>query len=165
MIQEDLTIRNLAEKIATDFARTIKERTDMILELDAIQYTNLGIDSTKSEKSKVARFISPSREVLPAIISSLISRQTYLPKDSFKPWVSFKLFIIKLNPSATSPISSLETISTLASRLLFSTSLMAFLIRRSGSEMLFDSKYARISEIQNESAIIKPISQASEEII
>jgi len=53
MIQEDLTIRNLAEKIATDFARTIKERTDMILELDAIQYTNLGIDSTKSEKSKV----------------------------------------------------------------------------------------------------------------
>jgi uncharacterized lipoprotein YehR (DUF1307 family) len=50
---EDLTIRNLAEKIARDFALSIKERTDMILELDAIQYTNLGIDSTKSEKKKV----------------------------------------------------------------------------------------------------------------
>jgi uncharacterized lipoprotein YehR (DUF1307 family) len=50
---EDLTIRKLAEKIATDFALSIKERTDMILELDAIQYTNLGIDSTKTEKKKV----------------------------------------------------------------------------------------------------------------
>ena len=28
---EDLTIRKLAEKIATDFALSIKERTDMIL--------------------------------------------------------------------------------------------------------------------------------------
>jgi hypothetical protein len=50
---EDLTIRNLAEKIARDFALSIKERTDMILELDAIQYTNLGIDSSKAEKKKV----------------------------------------------------------------------------------------------------------------
>ena len=50
---EDLTIRKLAEKIATDFALSIKERTDMILELDAIQYTNLGIDSTIGEKKKV----------------------------------------------------------------------------------------------------------------
>ena len=53
MSTEDLTIRKLAEKIATDFALTIKERTDMILELDAIQYTNLGIDSLKAEKNKV----------------------------------------------------------------------------------------------------------------
>ena len=53
MIQEDLTIRNLAEKIAKDFQLSVKERTDGILELDAISYTNLGIDSTKSEKSKV----------------------------------------------------------------------------------------------------------------
>jgi uncharacterized lipoprotein YehR (DUF1307 family) len=52
-MSEDLTIRNLAEKIARDFALSIKERTDMILELDAIQYTNLGIDSTKAEKKKV----------------------------------------------------------------------------------------------------------------
>tara|TARA_R110000803_G_scaffold208348_1_gene276947 strand:+ start:385 stop:627 length:243 start_codon:yes stop_codon:yes gene_type:complete len=50
---EDLTIRNLAEKIAKDFALSIKERTDSILELDAISYTNLGIDSTKAEKNKV----------------------------------------------------------------------------------------------------------------
>tara|TARA_R110000803_G_scaffold30585_2_gene68894 strand:- start:1061 stop:1303 length:243 start_codon:yes stop_codon:yes gene_type:complete len=52
-MSEDLTIRNLAEKIAKDFALSIKERTDMILELDAIQYTNLGIDSSKAEKKKV----------------------------------------------------------------------------------------------------------------
>jgi uncharacterized lipoprotein YehR (DUF1307 family) len=52
-MEEDLTIRKLANKIATDFALSVKERTDMILELDAIQYTNLGIDSTKAEKKKV----------------------------------------------------------------------------------------------------------------
>jgi len=52
-MEEDLTIRRLAEKIAKDFALSIKERTDQLLELDAIQYTNLGIDSTKTEKRKV----------------------------------------------------------------------------------------------------------------
>ena len=52
-MSEDLTIRNLAEKIAKDFQLSVKERTDSILELDAISYTNLGIDSTKSEKNKV----------------------------------------------------------------------------------------------------------------
>ena len=50
---EDLTIRKLAEKIAKDFQLSVKDRTDSILELDAISYTNLGIDSTKSEKNKV----------------------------------------------------------------------------------------------------------------
>lgn len=50
---EDLTIRKLAEKIAADFALSVRERTDRILELDAIQYQNLGIDSTKAEKIKV----------------------------------------------------------------------------------------------------------------
>lgn len=50
---EDLTIRKLAEKIAADFALSIRERTDRILELDAIQYQNLGTDSTKAEKIKV----------------------------------------------------------------------------------------------------------------
>lgn len=50
---EDLTIRKLAEKIAADFALSIRERTDRILELDAIQYQNLGTDSTKAEKTKV----------------------------------------------------------------------------------------------------------------
>jgi len=52
-MQEDLTIRKLAEKIAKDFQLSVKERTDSILELDAICYTNLGIDSTKTEKKKV----------------------------------------------------------------------------------------------------------------
>ncbi|NDH03670.1 MAG: hypothetical protein EBY40_11195 [Marivivens sp.] len=48
-----MTIRKLAEKIALDFQLTIKDRTDAILELDATQYTNLGTDSTKTEKKKV----------------------------------------------------------------------------------------------------------------
>ena len=48
-----MTIRKLAEKIAKDFQLSVKERTDAILELDAISYTNLGIDSTKTEKTKV----------------------------------------------------------------------------------------------------------------
>ena len=52
-MNEDLTIRKLAEKIAIDFQLSIKERTDAILQLDATQYTNLGIDSTKTEKKKV----------------------------------------------------------------------------------------------------------------
>jgi hypothetical protein len=50
---EDLTIRKLAEKIAKDFQLSVKERTDAILEMDAIQYQNLGTDSTKTEKKKV----------------------------------------------------------------------------------------------------------------
>jgi hypothetical protein len=52
-MSEDLTIRNLAEKIAKDFQLSVKDRTDSILELDAISYTNLGIDSTKAETNKV----------------------------------------------------------------------------------------------------------------
>ena len=52
-MQEDLTIRQLAEKIAKDFQLTIQERTDQLLQLDAIQYTNLGVDSTIGEKKKV----------------------------------------------------------------------------------------------------------------
>jgi hypothetical protein len=50
---EDLTIRKLAEKIAKDFQLSVKDRTEAILEMDAISYTNLGIDSTKTEKNKV----------------------------------------------------------------------------------------------------------------
>ena len=42
-----MTIRNLAEKIAKDFELSIRDKTD------AIQYTNLGIDSTITEKKKV----------------------------------------------------------------------------------------------------------------
>lgn len=48
-----MRIRNLAKKILTDFELTIKDRVDAVLELDAIQYTNLGSDSTKTEKNKV----------------------------------------------------------------------------------------------------------------
>ena len=50
---EDLTIRRLAEKIAKDFQLSVKERTDELLRLDAIQYTNLGTDSKIYEKKKV----------------------------------------------------------------------------------------------------------------
>jgi len=50
---KDLEIRELAEKIAKDFQLSVKERTDSILELDANQYTNLGVESSKSERNKV----------------------------------------------------------------------------------------------------------------
>ncbi len=52
-MSEDTTIRQLAEKIAKDFAISVKERTDLLLQLDANQYTNLGTDSLVSEKKKV----------------------------------------------------------------------------------------------------------------
>jgi len=52
-MSDEMTIRLLAEKIAKDYQRTVKERTDDLLQLDAIQYTNLGTDSRKSEKTKV----------------------------------------------------------------------------------------------------------------
>jgi len=48
-----MTIRKLAEKIAKDFNLSVRERTNQLLELDAIQYTNLGTDSKKYEKEKV----------------------------------------------------------------------------------------------------------------
>jgi hypothetical protein len=50
---EDTTIRDLSDKIIKDFGKTIKEKTDYLLQLDAIMYTNLGIDSSKGEKNKV----------------------------------------------------------------------------------------------------------------
>jgi len=46
-------IRRLADKIINDFNLTVKDRSDELLKLDAIQYTNLGADSTKSEKKEV----------------------------------------------------------------------------------------------------------------
>lgn len=52
-MNEDLTIRKLAEKIAKDFQLSVRDRTDAILELDSISMTNLGIDSTVTEKKKV----------------------------------------------------------------------------------------------------------------
>ena len=52
-MSEEMTIKLLAKKIAQDFYKTVKERTDDLLQLDAIQYTNLGTDSHKYEKNKV----------------------------------------------------------------------------------------------------------------
>lgn len=46
-------IRKLADKIISDFNLTVRDRTDELLKLDAIQYTNLGSDSTKTEKKEV----------------------------------------------------------------------------------------------------------------
>ena len=52
-MQEDLTIRNLAKKIINDFKYSVKDKTDLLLELNAIQWSNTGTDSTKAEKQKV----------------------------------------------------------------------------------------------------------------
>lgn len=59
-MSEEETIKNLALKIASDYNKTVKQRTDNLLELNAIMYTNVGIDSTKIERTKVksdSRFI------------------------------------------------------------------------------------------------------------
>lgn len=50
-----MTTREQAEAIAKDFAKSIKQRTDELLELDTNQYTNLGTDSTKTEKAQVKK--------------------------------------------------------------------------------------------------------------
>ena len=52
-MSEEMAIRKLGEKIIKDFELTIRDRVDAVLELDAIQYTNLGVDSTKAEKRQV----------------------------------------------------------------------------------------------------------------
>lgn len=51
----DKDIKQLAEKIATDFQLSIKQRTDALLKLDCNMYTNLGVDSTKKEKQEVKK--------------------------------------------------------------------------------------------------------------
>lgn len=48
-------IKELAKQIATDFELTIKERTDKLLKLDCDMYTNLGTDSTKTQKQEVKK--------------------------------------------------------------------------------------------------------------
>ena len=50
-----MTIKEQALKIAQDFNISIKERVDMLLEIDATMYTNLGSDSTKTEKEEVKK--------------------------------------------------------------------------------------------------------------
>jgi len=47
-------------KIAADYQKTVVQRVDELLEIDAIQYQNLGSESTKAEKIEVkknSRFI------------------------------------------------------------------------------------------------------------
>ena len=43
------------KKIAEAYQKTVKERIDQLLELDATQYTNLGSNSTKVEKAEVKK--------------------------------------------------------------------------------------------------------------
>ena len=44
-------------RIAEDFNKSIRERIDMLLEADATMYTNLGSDSTNSEKQQVKKIL------------------------------------------------------------------------------------------------------------
>ena len=47
-------------RIAAEYQKTVVQRVDELLEIDAIQYQNLGTDSTKAEKIEVkknSRFI------------------------------------------------------------------------------------------------------------
>lgn len=43
------------KRIAEDFNKSIKERIELLLEVDTNMYTNLGLDSTKSEKEEVKK--------------------------------------------------------------------------------------------------------------
>lgn len=43
------------KRIAEAYQKSVKERIDELLELDATQYTNLGSDSTKTEKKEVKK--------------------------------------------------------------------------------------------------------------
>lgn len=42
-------------RIAEDFNKSIKERIDELLRMDADMYTNLGSDSTKADKEQVKK--------------------------------------------------------------------------------------------------------------
>jgi len=44
---------DLAREIALDFNKSIQERVDALLKADCSNYTNLGIDSTESERTLV----------------------------------------------------------------------------------------------------------------
>lgn len=52
-MQKDIKVK--AEKYARDFALSIQERTDKLLKLDCDMYTNLGIESLKSERLEVKK--------------------------------------------------------------------------------------------------------------
>ena len=42
-------------RIAEDYQKTVIERVNELLEIDAIMYTNLGSNSTKAEKQEVKK--------------------------------------------------------------------------------------------------------------
>jgi hypothetical protein len=42
-------------RIAEEYQKTVQERIDLLLEMDANMYTNLGSDSTKAEKAEVKK--------------------------------------------------------------------------------------------------------------
>lgn len=42
-------------RIAEDYQKTVIERINQLLELDATMYTNLGSDSTKADKQEVKK--------------------------------------------------------------------------------------------------------------
>ena len=42
-------------RIAEDYQKTVVERINQLLEIDATMYTNLGSDSTKAEKLEVKK--------------------------------------------------------------------------------------------------------------
>ena len=42
-------------RIAEDYQKTVIQRVNELLEIDAIMYTNLGSDSTKAEKQEVKK--------------------------------------------------------------------------------------------------------------
>lgn len=42
-------------RIAEDYQKTVVDRINQLLELDATMYTNLGSDSTKAEKQEVKK--------------------------------------------------------------------------------------------------------------
>lgn len=42
-------------RIAEDYQKTVIQRVNELLEIDAIMYTNLGSDSTKAEKLEVKK--------------------------------------------------------------------------------------------------------------
>lgn len=43
------------KKIAEDFQKSIRERIDSLLEIDANLYTNLGSDSSKADKLEIKK--------------------------------------------------------------------------------------------------------------
>jgi len=57
-------IEDKIQKIKNYKSWSIKKKVDELLEIDAIQYTNLGIDSSKTEKKQVKTI---SRKIYKAI--------------------------------------------------------------------------------------------------